>query len=57
MCTKEPRLKPNQLNHNKKVLNALERWFLCSGNSGDKQIVVSDLSFVVELKVFFKKIP
>ncbi len=32
---------------------ALERWLLCSGSSGDKQRVAADLSFAVELKVFF----
>ncbi len=31
----------------------LERWLLCSDSSGDKQRVAPDLSFAVELKVFF----
>jgi hypothetical protein len=53
---KESGLKPNQPNHNKKVSSALERWFLCSGNSGNKQKVSLDISFAVELKVFLKKI-
>jgi hypothetical protein len=52
VCTKEPGLKPNQPNHNKKVSSTLEPWLLCSGNSGDKQRVAPDLSFVVKLKVF-----
>jgi hypothetical protein len=30
---------------------------LCNCSNGDKQRVAQDLSFVVELKVFFKKIP
>jgi hypothetical protein len=50
---KESGLKPNQPNHNKKVSSALERWLLCIGNNGNKQKVALDISFAVELKVFF----
>ncbi len=31
----------------------LERWLLCSGSNGDKQGVAANLSFAMELKVFF----
>jgi hypothetical protein len=36
---------------------ALERWFLCNTNSGDKQRVDSNLSFIMELKVLFLFFP
>jgi len=39
------------------IKGALERWHLCSGSSDDKQRVAVDLSFAVELKVFFLFFP
>jgi hypothetical protein len=39
------------------VPSVLERWLLCTGNSDDKQRLAPDLSFAVELKVFFLKNP
>jgi len=48
-----PRTKKTKRASERASEKALERWLLCSGSSGDKQRVAADLSFAVELKVFF----